>query len=144
MLKKNLKIFIADNDSYRIFVYRQLMEEIGYKNIYTMSDADRCMNSLVLNPDIIFLNYSIDNYSGLTVLKKIKNINPDIHVILFSEIEEMNTSIAGLKLEANDFILNGGIEKESLKKVLENVSLLKAYKPLKGSGILKKVAHLFW
>lgn len=144
MTKKEIKIFIADQDNYRIFVYKQLLQELGYKHIYTMADANSCINSLVITPDVIFLDYSIDNFSGLDALKKIKSINPDIHVVVLSEIEEMNSSMECLKLGAYDLILKGEIEEEHIKMVMENVSLLKGIRDRKNSNVLQKVASLFW
>lgn len=144
LMKKDLKIFIADNDNYRIFVYKQLLQELGYKHIYTMADAKSCINSLVIVPDVIFLDYSIENFSGLEVLKKIKNINPEIHVVVLSEIEEMNLAADSLKLGAYDLILKGGIEEEHIKMIMENISKLKGIRVRNNSTILEKVASLFW
>lgn len=145
MAQKDLKIFIADSDDYCTFVYKQLLQELGYKSIYTMVDADSCINSLVLAPDVIFLDYSINNFEGLNILKKIKGINPDIHVILLSQIEDMNSSADGIKFGAYDLILKGGIEEEHIKMVLENISHLNKTKSKTTKyNVFQKVASFFW
>ncbi|MFM9946144.1 MAG: response regulator [Bacteroidia bacterium] len=143
-MKKDLKIFIADSDDYSTFVYKQLLLELGHKDVYTFDDSASCINSLVLMPDVIFLDYSIENNSGLEVLKQIKNIKPEIHVVVFSQIDEMNTAVNALKHGAYDLILKGDIEEEHIKMVLENIALLNREMTRKGRGVLQKVASLFW
>lgn len=71
-MKKDIKIFIADSDDYSTFVYKNLLKELGYRHIFTMSDAESCVRSMVLNPDIVFLDYSISGNKGIEVLRRIK------------------------------------------------------------------------
>ena len=143
-MKKDLKIFIADSDDYSTFVYKQLLQELGYKHIFTMSDSASCINSMILAPDVVFLDYAINDFSGIEVLKKIKAINPSTHVILLSQIEQMNNSIEGLKFGAYDLILKGDLEEEHIELILDNISLLRRQKDQKSYNVFQKVASVFW
>jgi PleD family two-component response regulator len=143
-MKKDLKIFIADGDEYSSFVYKQLLKDLGYKHIFSMSDASSCITSMILAPDVVFLDYSISDFSGLEVLKKIKSINPSTHVILFSQIEHMNDSIEGLKFGAYDLILKGDLEEEHIALILENISIIERQKERKNANVFQRVASVFW
>ncbi len=144
MKTKNLKIFVVDRDEYTTNSYKLMLHEMGYKNVFTMSDAASCINNLVNKPDIIFLDYAVNTFLGLEVLKKIKRINPEIHVVILSEIDQLNDAIIALKLGAYDLILKGELEEDHFAMILENIESLIHHKDKKVTGLLQKVASFFW
>jgi two-component system response regulator AtoC len=65
-------------------------------------------------PDVVTLDYSLPDCDGSEVLKKIKEQNPDIRVIIISGQEDVATAINLLKNGAFDYIVKDDDTKERL------------------------------
>ncbi len=57
------------------------------------------------NPDIVTLDYSLPDMSGMEVLTKVKEFNPDLPVIVISGQEDIGTAVELLKHGARDYIV---------------------------------------
>ncbi len=87
--KDKLKIYIVDDEIMYLGVFEQYLLNGGFKDITTFDNGDDCINNLQNKPDVIFLDYNMDNLTGYDVLKKIKRYDPNIHVIMISGQEEI-------------------------------------------------------
>src|SRR6201985_3625088 len=65
-------------------------------------------------PDVVTLDYSLPDSDGTEVLKKIKEHNPDIRVIIISGQEDVATAINLLKNGAFDYIVKDDDTKDRL------------------------------
>ena len=78
-------------------------------------------------PGIVLLDHSLSGQlSGLEVLKKIKSINPDIHVIFISAQEKMNIALQALKFGAFDYIIKDENALEKSVRMLDKVMAIDA------------------
>jgi DNA-binding NtrC family response regulator len=122
MTEKPLKIFVVeDNEWYnKLLVYTlSLNQDYEVKSFFNARDFLKCINEL---PDIVTLDYRLPDISGLEVLKRIRQENSDIQVILISEQEDINTVVTLLKQGAYDYITKSEDIKERLLNTIQNLS----------------------
>ncbi|MBL0135237.1 MAG: response regulator [Chitinophagaceae bacterium] len=137
---KNFKISIVDDNEFCLHLYKQMLESVQVTNITTFSTSNGFLNSLTTQPDIVFLDYQIDNLTGLEILKKIKRFNPEIFVILISGQEAISVAVTALKFGAFDYLIKdqfGAAELELLLKKIEK--LKKLIKQKESKSILHKI-----
>lgn len=119
------KIFLVDDDLFNLNIYREGLDNLGFNDISLFLNGVICLNNLYQKPDIIFLDYHLDNNSGFDILKKIKRYNSDIYIIIISVQENTQIAIDALKYGAFDYITKGDDEITKMKNVIERISCLK-------------------
>jgi len=121
--KKHFKIFLLNSSMFSLNIYQQHLLNFGYTDISIFHNEDDCMQSLALNPDIVFIDHNINSSNGVDILKKIKRFNPDIYVIFFASLDDTEAVVDVLKHGAFDFIVKG----DNDFKVLDNI-IMKVYR----------------
>ncbi len=119
---RNYKLFIVDDDAFCLNIYEQHLRNLGYQDIHLFENGTECLNNIMMNPDVVFLDHSMDHLNGFEVLKKIKRFNPNIYVIIVSGQEDMKTAIDSLKFGAFDYIVKGADETEKMADVLKKIA----------------------
>lgn len=127
MTNGSFKIFILDDDVW----YSELLEYHLSLNpdyeIHKFHSANECLASMHLRPNVVTLDYSLPDKNGSEVLRRIKEQNPDVQVVVISGQEDVATAVDLLKLGAYDYIVKDEDTPERLwntiNKIRENVSL---------------------
>ncbi len=121
MNEKPLKIFVVeDNEWYnKLLVYTlSLNPDYEVKSFFNGRDFLNCLGE---SPDIVTLDYRLPDLSGLEVLKRIRQENNDVQVILISEQEDIDMVVTLLKLGAYDYITKSTDIKERLLNTVQNL-----------------------
>jgi len=121
-INNNIKIFLVDDDSYCINIYKQYLNSLGYYDVTSFENGPDCLNNLELKPDVIFLDHGMDYLTGLEVLKRIKAYNPYIFVVFLSGQSNIITAVKALKLGATEYIVKGVYDLDNIKKVLNTIN----------------------
>ena len=120
LTKFNATIFLVDDDALCLNLYKQFLKQLGYNNVSMFDNGNDCLESLAsLQPDIIFLDYNMDDMSGLDVLKQIKQFNPSIVVLFISGQEDIEKAINTIQHGALDYIVKSSLNTEKLKSIME-------------------------
>jgi polysaccharide export outer membrane protein len=127
-----LRIFLVDDDSYCVNIYKQHLSNLGYTDVTTFSSGPEYLNNLTQTPGVIFLDHGMDYITGLEVLRKIKQSNPEIIVVFLSGEANILTAVKALKLGAIDYIVKGRNELENITKVLNKIAAIMVSKCGKG------------
>ncbi|OFY09113.1 MAG: regulator [Bacteroidetes bacterium GWE2_42_24] len=90
LFAKTLKFHLSLNPDYEVEIF---------------SDGRKCIDNLFKNPALITLDYNLPGMSGLNVLKKIKELNPDLPVIIISSQHDVKVAVDLLKEGAYDYIV---------------------------------------
>lgn len=102
--KNNPLIFVVDDDP----LYHKLLEfnlsRENYHNVETFNSGEECIYNIDKMPDIVILDYEMDGMDGIQTLKKIKEFNQDIKVIVFSGQENVDVAAKSLKFGASDYV----------------------------------------
>ncbi|MFZ4398839.1 MAG: sigma-54-dependent transcriptional regulator [Bacteroidales bacterium] len=87
---------------------------VFYKSAQT-SEALRILKETEI--DIVIIEVKSTDKNGITLLKEIKNIYPDIEVILISEDLDIEMVIKAMRANANDFVLHP-LQSNNLKNAI--------------------------
>ncbi|MBE7173909.1 MAG: sigma-54-dependent Fis family transcriptional regulator [Williamsia sp.] len=114
MKKEAFKIFILEDDVWygsMLHHYMSLNPEYLVKRFDSPKDFFARLHE---NPDVVTLDYSLPDSDGGEVLKRIKEFNKDIQVIIISGQEDVATAISLLKNGAFDYIVKDSDAKDRL------------------------------
>lgn len=109
--KNEFIIFLVDNDQIYCKLFKQWFRKSPEYKIYTFATGEECIKyHFVLQPDIIILEYSINNLNpialnGLEILKRVKNSNPQIPVMMLSGQETITIAKQCIDHGAFDYII---------------------------------------
>lgn len=137
------KIFLIDDDIFCLNLYKIYLENAGYQDVTIFENETICLNHLTERPDVIFLDYGLNNISGIEVLKKIKRFNPDIFVVFLSGQANIPTAVNALKFGAFDYIVKGTDESAQITRVLHKIEGIKEAMKQKAPGFFRKIFSLF-
>jgi DNA-binding NtrC family response regulator len=122
MTERPVKIFVVeDNEWYNKLLVYTLSLNPDYE-IRSFFNARDFLNCLSESPDIVTLDYRLPDLSGLDVLKRIRQENDDIQVILISEQEDIDLVVTLLKMGAYDYITKSNDIKERLLNTIQNLT----------------------
>lgn len=98
------KILIVDDDQSLCEVLSDDLAEIGFDTSYVTNadDALKIINSIPV--DLILLDLKMPEKDGFWVLKKLRELEKDIKVIVLTAFADVKSAIDSANLGANDFI----------------------------------------
>jgi two-component system response regulator AtoC len=111
---QSFKVFIVEDDMWygsMLEHYLTLNPEYEVKRFESPGDFFAHLHEV---PDVVTLDYSLPDSDGTEVLRKIKEFNPDIRVIIISGQEDVATAINLLKNGAFDYIVKDDDTKDRL------------------------------
>ena len=114
-------IFLVDDDIMSLTLYGQFLKSIGYEEVHLFNSGKDCIDHLSLHPQIIFLDYSMEDMNGIDVLKKVRLFDPTIIVVFISGNENPEIAEDAKKHGAVDFIVKSSINRERMKSVMEDL-----------------------
>lgn len=112
MNEKKELIFLVDDDPISQKILETQFKEHSHFEIKTFSTGEDCLNNLRQKPAIIFLDYYLNATNpkaetGLQILDKIKEADPNIQVVMLSSQEKLEIAINCMKHDAFDYIVKG-------------------------------------
>lgn len=120
---KKAKLLIIDDESELVSALTERLTLRGY-DAYGVTNFAEGLKFLNESPDVVILDIGLPDMDGLEVLKKIKEINPSIQVIMLSgygDDEKVNKS---LNYGAYDYLIKP-IDIEELISKIETAKLKK-------------------
>jgi two-component system response regulator AtoC len=121
MTESPFRIFVVEDSEWynRLLVHTLSLDpDLEVKSFYNARDFLKCLNE---SPDIVTLDYRLPDLTGLEVLKRIRQENADIQVILISEQKDIDTVVSLLKLGAYDYIAKSDDIKDRLLNTVKNI-----------------------
>ena len=120
------KILIIDDEPGILKMLRLLLKTLGYEVITAGGGEEGLSQFLKESPPIVLTDIRMPGMNGIDVLKRLKEINPDVQVIVVTGHGEMETAIQALQLEASDFVtkpVQGQALEVALKRANEKIRL---------------------
>jgi len=111
-------ILIVDDDEVMQETLSDVLRKRGYE-LFTVSSGNGALSVIKKNIiDLILLDMRLPDVDGLEVLKKIKELDTEILVIIMTAYSDVQTAVAAMKAGAYHYI-NKPFELEELKLMIE-------------------------
>ncbi len=124
---------VEDNEWYNKLLVHNLSLNPDFI-VKTFFNARDFLKSISDNPDVVTVDYRLPDMDGEALLKKIKDFNSEIEVIIISEQSEIETAVDLLKAGAYDYLVK---TKDIRDRLLNTVSNIRKNEKLK-----KKITSL--
>lgn len=85
------------------------------------TNGNDCINNLDKNPDIVILDYEMKGIDGIETLKRIKEYNSHIKVIMCSNQEDINIAIRSVKLGAVNYVRKNELAYNKIKIIMKKL-----------------------
>jgi DNA-binding NtrC family response regulator len=125
-METQFKFFIIEDDIFSANLYKQFLAGMNHNNVTCYNNSEDCFCNLALKPDVIFLDYTIENTNEFEVLKKIKQFNPNIYVVMVLGQENINTASDALKYGAFDYIVKDNAVCYKMATIINKIIKVKA------------------
>ncbi|SLM31552.1 Acetoacetate metabolism regulatory protein AtoC [Desulfamplus magnetovallimortis] len=99
-----MQIMIVDDDDTQREMLQGFLDNQGYRTL-TASNGEKALAIFRTTPvDLALLDNRMPGMTGVTLLEKMKTINPMVHVIMITAFGDINTVITTMKLGAVEFL----------------------------------------
>jgi two-component system response regulator AtoC len=132
--QSSFRIFVVEDDPWYSELLAYHLNHNPEYEVLCYHTAKECLSSLYLSPDVICLDYSLPDGTGEEVLRKIKQLNPDIQIVIISGQEDIKTAVELLKLGAYDYIVKDDDTRERLWITINNIR--------QNIGLREQINHL--
>ena len=126
MNKEKIKLFLVDDDA--LFLKSLEIEFLEHADftIGTFATGELCIKNLSHYPDVIILDYHLDGIdkfamNGIETLDKIKEINPDIPVVMLSSQDKIDVAINCMHHRAFDYVVKSETAFMRLQKIITTI-----------------------
>jgi len=102
-MKKN-KILMVDDETDFVEIMTQRIESWGYQVISASNGKEALDLFTDKKPDVIILDYLMPDINGIDLLKKIRSIDRNVPVLMFSAKAETENVRDGMDLDIAAFI----------------------------------------
>ena len=114
---KDWKVLLVDDEEEFVVT---LAERLRMRGIQAETELDgaSALNKLeTYTPQVVVLDLMMPGMSGLTVLERIKQLYPQMEVILLTGIGSTSEGVAGMKLGAFDYLMKPLQIEELIEKI---------------------------
>ncbi len=132
---ENYTIFIVEDDPW----YGEILEYHLSLNpdyqVTRFTSGEDCLSNLHKKPNLVTIDYSLPDTTGADLFKHIREVNPDVPVIVISGQEDISTAVDLLKMGISDYLVKDDNTKDLLWnaviRIRENQSLKKEVEHLR-------------
>lgn len=101
-MRNDTDIMVVEDD---IFSQKLIQNALSHYDVSFIEDGQGAvMNYVAKAPDVLFLDIGLPDIDGMTVLKKIFDIDPDAYVIMFSGNGSKENIMNALEIGAKGFV----------------------------------------
>lgn len=100
------KILTVDDAAFMRMLIKDTLSKNGYTNIVEASDGQNACDVYAAEmPDLVFMDITMPNKTGIEALAEIKKIDPMAKVVMCSAMGQEAMVMEAIKLGAIDFIV---------------------------------------
>jgi len=126
MNENKILLFLVDDDALFLKSLEIEFAESTQSAIKTFATGELCLQNLSLNPDVIILDYHLNSIdknaiNGLKTLDRIKEIIPNLPVIILSSQDKIEVAVNCMKHQAFDYIVKSETAFIRLQKTITTI-----------------------
>ncbi|MDP8263118.1 MAG: response regulator [Candidatus Ancaeobacter aquaticus] len=149
---KRLKLLVIDDDDKMCKILSDIFTDEGFHVEYALDGQAGIKDVNSFKPNLILLDLKMPGMDGVEVLKKIKEINPHIGVVILTGCPSMESAISTLKMNALDYtekpfkiddlkaVVNKALEKLGLIRDLQTMINREIGKNIKSFRTEKRIS----
>jgi two-component system competent response regulator ComA len=113
-----VKTLVVDDHPLFARATKSLLDEIDRIEVVgVVSNAKECLEHVKLHqPGLVFLDYQLPDQTGTEVAAQLKQLYPQIHIVIFTGIE-----LAGIYNKLIEMKVSGVLSKESSERTIKNM-----------------------
>ncbi len=115
------KIFVVEDDPLYGEMLKYHLSLNPDNEVVKFETGTDCIKNLHQEPSLISLDYSLPDMSGFEVIKKVRQYNSDIPIVVVSGQEDVATAVKLLKDGAYDYFVKDEDTKERLWNTIKNI-----------------------
>jgi CheY-like chemotaxis protein len=115
-LKLNATILCIDDDETALNSRRRVLESVGYRVLYAKSGKDGLELLRSERVDTVLLDYWMPEQKGLEVARAIRQLKPQLPIIILSGYASLGDEAVGL---ADEWFIKGDTAENLLSKIAE-------------------------
>ncbi|MDN3642958.1 sigma-54 dependent transcriptional regulator [Lutimonas halocynthiae] len=108
------KIFIVEDDEWYGEILQYHLSLNPDYEVTLFKTGKECLSNMSLQPDLVTLDFSLPDLTGDKLFKKIRDINPQLPVIMISSQEDISVAVNLLKLGVSDYLIKDEATKDLL------------------------------
>jgi len=102
--KNNTKILIVDDEENFLTILSSLMKKQGHK-VVTAGDGKKALKLIHMEaPDVLLSDVKMPGMDGIELLKKAKELDPDLPVVMITGFADIPGAVNMIKLGAHDYL----------------------------------------
>jgi DNA-binding response OmpR family regulator len=111
------RVLIVDDEPDFVEVIREFLQERGFEALVAYSGPEALQKVKDERPHIVFLDIRMPGMGGLEVLRKIREIDREVGVIMLTAVDDPETGRQSLLLGAFDYLVKP-VDLKYLERVL--------------------------
>jgi len=112
-------IFITEDDQTFNFLISYKLDSLDEYLIETYSKGIEVMNNIDRKPDVLILDYNLENMKGSEIIEVFKQKSPETKIIVMSSQQDIDVALELLDTGADDYIVKGNDIIERVKLALQ-------------------------
>ena len=130
-LVQGLRILVVDDNQYMRKLVRNLLLNVGIKNVYEASDGIAGLEAIrTISPDIVILDWEMPLLNGAEMVRIVRSPGafpvPDVPIIMLSAHGERWRVVEAVRLGVNEFMVKPVSSKGLLDRI---ISILASPRP---------------
>ncbi len=120
-----MKIMLVDDSRTIRNIQKNVLGQLGYSDLLEAGDGVEALNEIASSgmPDMFLVDWNMPNMDGLTLVKKIREQNKDVPIIMVTTEAEKARVVEAIKAGVNNYVVKpfttetlGGKIKQTLEK----------------------------
>lgn len=113
------KILVVDDQKGVCFSFKKILGKLGYQVITALNGEEAIELTTKSEPDLVIMDVKMPGMDGLETLKRLKEINPKLVVIMMTAYSTTEKAIKAMELGAYDY-LTKPFDNRVLIEIIEN------------------------
>jgi DNA-binding NarL/FixJ family response regulator len=102
---KDGRVLLVEDNPDDVVLETKALQTFGIKTIYHASTAEEALEFLQKHTcDVVLLDYNLPGANGLKLLEHVRELNPDMRVILVTGVRDERVAVSGFKLGVTDYV----------------------------------------
>jgi phosphoserine phosphatase RsbU/P len=117
----NHKVLLVDDEDSVRSVIRAILEEFNFTVVEAGNGIEGLEKFSQEQPDLVFTDLQMPEMDGLTLISRIKDLNPDVPIVVISGTGSIQSAIDAIRLGAWDYVTKPVEAMECLEIVAQRV-----------------------